>query len=117
MSYENEIQHLMRELKSAKSSYLNARLNSEDALMRHALKTDVETIEFQIDVFEKAAKADEYEAKAKAFDAIHEVKIKAVKECDYLISPKFFKMFGMKAFRKLEEIEKELESGEYDAKK
>ena len=64
------------------------------------------------DLRKQAAKVDEYEAKAKAFDAIHEVKIKAIKECNYLISPKFFKMFGMKAFRKLEEIEEEHESGE-----
>lgn len=68
MSYEKEIKHLKRELKLVKSDYLNARLKSEDALRIHAFKTDVETIEFQIDVFEKATKADEYEAKAKAWD-------------------------------------------------
>ena len=68
MSYENEIEHLMRELIFAKSNYLNARLKSEDALRIHAFKTDVETIEFQIEVFKKAAKVDECEAKAKAWD-------------------------------------------------
>lgn len=72
MSYENEIKHLMRELKFAKSDYLNARLKSEDALRIHSFKTDVETIEFQIEVFKKAAKVDECEAKAKAFDKIVE---------------------------------------------
>lgn len=63
---------------------------------------------------ENRAELIEVYRKAEAFDAIHEVKIKAIKECDYLISPKFFKMFGMKAYRKLEEIEEEHESGESD---
>lgn len=121
MSYENEIKHLMRELKFAKSDYLNARLKSEDALRIHAFKTDVETIEFQIEVFEKATKADEYEAKAKAYDSLKnnlekevEILIDEVSGFPYVDAPI---ESTISHFEHVLEMMKNYKSGGYDDKK
>lgn len=68
MSYDNELRHLYKEHMHAKTLHRN----TDDSLTKYRMKHDVETIEFQINVFKKAAKVDEYEAKAKAFDRVRE---------------------------------------------
>lgn len=116
MSYENEIKHLMRELKFAKSDYLNARLKSEDALRIHSFKTDVETIEFQIEVFKKAAKVDEYEAKAKAWDKLSV----SIRECNKEIELKGGLNAMFRTSKKGQIVQRYIdcfESGEPNAKK
>ena len=73
MKYEKDLEYLRRELKNAQNIYDEAEEDEceSDAEM---WMNRITHLEFQIDVFKNAAKADEYEVKAKAFDDIREAR-------------------------------------------
>src|SRR5699024_2136164 len=103
MSYEKDLEYLKRELRNAQNIYDEAekdeRVSDAEMWMNRATH-----LEFQIEVFEKATKSDEYEAKAKAFDAImREWENERVTKSHILGT--------------IQNYYKEYESGEYDAKK
>lgn len=69
MKYEKDLEYLRRELKNAQNIYDEAEENERESDAEMWMNR-ITHLEFQIDVFKNAAKADEYEAKAKAFDRI-----------------------------------------------
>ena len=69
MSYEKDLDYLRRELRNAQNIYDEAEKDERESDAEMWMNR-VTHLEFQIEVFEKATKADEYEAKAEAFDAI-----------------------------------------------
>ena len=69
MKYEKDLEYLRRELKNAQNIYDEAEENERESDAEMWMNR-ITHLEFQIDVFKNAAKADEYEAKAKAFEAI-----------------------------------------------
>ena len=71
MSYEKDLDYLSRELRNAQNIYDEAEKDERESDAEMWMNR-VTHLEFQIEVFEKATKADEYEAKAKAFDRIRE---------------------------------------------
>lgn len=69
MKYEEDLEYLRRELRNAQNIYDEAEENERESDAEMWMNR-ITHLEFQIDVFKNAAKADEYEAKAKAFDRI-----------------------------------------------
>ena len=67
MSYEKDLDYLKRELRNAQNIYDEAEKDERESDAEMWMNR-VTHLEFQIEVFEKATKSDEYEAKAKAFD-------------------------------------------------
>lgn len=79
MSYEKELAELRKEWKKSTEKYEEAIENGYDVdadMWSH----DVMEIERQIYVYEQASKADEYEAKAIAFDFIREARKEVLKD-------------------------------------
>ena len=117
MSYEKDLEYLRREFKKSEYKFHEAEREGwhTDA---NIYKDNMENFEYQIHIHEQATKADEYEAKAKAFDSLknkleNEVKILSgnVSGFPYVDAPidrsisHFERILGMM---------KKLESGEYD---
>ena len=67
MSYEKDLDYLKRELRNAQNIYDEAEKDERESDAEMWMNS-VTHLEFQIEVFEKATKSDEYEAKAKAWD-------------------------------------------------
>src|SRR5699024_9974947 len=74
MSYEKDLEYLSRELRNAQNIYDEAEKDERESDAEMWMNR-VTHLEFQIEVFEKATKFDEYEAKAKAFDEIFKLYI------------------------------------------
>lgn len=72
MKYEKDLEYLRKELKNAQNIYDEAEENERESDAEMWMNR-ITHLEFQIDVFKNAAKADEHEAKAKAFDEIMKV--------------------------------------------
>lgn len=72
MSYEKDLDYLKRELRNAQNIYDEAEKDERESDAEMWMNR-VTHLEFQIEVFEKATKSDEYEAKAKAFDGVKEL--------------------------------------------
>lgn len=71
MSYEKELEYLRRGLKNTQNFYDEAKDDERESDAEMWMNR-ITHLEYQIDVFKSAAKADEYEAKAKAFDNAEE---------------------------------------------
>ena len=67
MSYEKDLDYLKRELRNAQNIYDEAEKDERESDAEMWMNR-VTHLEFQIEVFEKATKSDEYEAKAKAYN-------------------------------------------------
>lgn len=69
MSYEEDLKHLRTTLEKLEKLHSDAVVNG-DHMDEMLYKENVENVKHQIHIHEQAAKAAEYEAKAKAFDRI-----------------------------------------------
>lgn len=72
MSYEEEIAYLRKELKKSEDKFREAEQEGYET-DANVWENDMENLGRQIYLYEQASKADEYEAKAKAFDAYHSI--------------------------------------------
>lgn len=115
MSYEKELEYLRKEFNksSAKFHQAEAEGYETDAEM---WEDDMINIGHQIHIHEQAAKADEYEAKAKAFDRIVEERNQAGTSMYGKDDDVFYRVIE-NAFWNIDGIIVEYESGESDAKK
>lgn len=67
MSYEKELEYLRKEFKKSKAKFHEAEREGWHT-DGNIYKDNMENLEYQIGIHEQAAKADEYKAKAKAWD-------------------------------------------------
>ena len=112
LSYEEELEYLRREFKKSEDKFHEAEREGwhTDA---NIYKDNMENFEYQIHIHEQATKADEYEAKAKAFDRIVEERNQAGTDMYGKDDDVFYRVIES-AFWNIDGIIVEYESGEYD---
>ena len=117
MSYEEELEYLRREFKKSEDKFHEAEREGwhTDA---NIYEDNMENLGYQIHIHEQAAKADEHEAKAKAFDSLknkleNEVKILSgnVSGFPYVDAPIDR---SISHFERILEMMEKLEGGDYD---
>ena len=115
LSYEEELEYLRREFKKSEDKFHEAEREGwhTDA---NIYKDNMENFEYQIHIHEQATKADEYEAKAKAFDHIENlVKTELTSDDLYNDARNNDYAAGMlRVYEMVDYIIDDYESGDYD---
>ena len=109
MSYDEELEFLRKEFKKSEAKFHEAEREGWHT-DSNIYEDNMANLGYQIHIHEQAAKADEYEAKAKAFDKYHAT----ISSHLHLKSEPEFSSPPTEVLSDIIDIHNEYESGEYD---